>query len=94
MPFMKIRTSFPAAVLSVIILSLLAGLFLLIGVAHLINPDVPPGTQLTRGERVVGTIMASAVCGVGAVFLLIAIAVARGSFWKGAGRSDITRLFR
>ncbi len=94
MPFMKIRTSFPAAVLSIIILELFAAFLLVLGVGHIIYPDVPANVRLAPGEKTAGAVMISIVCGLGVACLLVAIAIARGSFGKEADRHDHTWLFR
>ncbi len=99
MPFMKIRTSFPAAVLSIIILVLFGAAFLSFGVMEIFFPHgPPPGVTRPVGASAempfLAYVMCSAIIGIGLACLLAAIAVGRGSFGKGANRHDRTRLFQ
>ena len=54
----------------------ISGLFLLFGIANLINPDVPQEYLLQN------TIVCIVACGIGVSFLLLAIASLRGILYK------------
>jgi len=79
---MKLRTSVALNIVLIIAGVLVSGFLLLFGVANLINPDVPDA-YLAQNTKVCLT-----VCGIGIIFLLIAIAAFRRILLKN--RSDKT----
>ena len=76
MAFLEIRTSTSISVIILIVGLLVSGFLLLSGVANLINPDVP-NAYLAQNTKV-----CLAVCSIGVVFLLLAIAAFRGILLK------------
>ena len=72
MSFLKIRTSIVTSALITIMGVIGGGIFLLFGVANLINPDVPEA-YLTQN-----TIVCLVACSIGLVFILLAITTLRG----------------
>ena len=72
MAFLEIRTNTAINVIIMIAGLLVSGFLLLFGVANLIDPDVPEA-YYARNTKV-----CLIVCGIGMIFLLLAIAAFRG----------------
>ena len=72
MAFLKIRINNAINVIIMIAGLVISGLLLLLGVANLIHPDVPEAYYAQN------TKVCLIVCGIGMIFLLLAIAAFRG----------------
>jgi len=76
MKFLIIKTSNLINIVIIVVSLFISGLFLLFGIANLINPDVPHEYLLQN------TIVCIVVCGIGVSLLLLAIASLRGILYK------------
>ena len=76
MRFLEIRTYTIINVIIIIVGLMVGGFLLLFGVANLVNPDVPE-SYYARNTKV-----CLIVCGIGVIFLLLAIAAFRGILLK------------
>ena len=76
MRFLEIRTYTIINVIIIIVGLMVGGFLLLFGVANLVNPDVPEA-YYARNTKV-----CLIVCGIGVIFLLLAIAAFRGILLK------------
>ena len=76
MAFLEIRTNTAINLIIMIAGLLVSGFLLLFGVANLIDPDVP------EAYYVQNTKICLIVCGIGMIFLLLAIAASRGILLK------------
>ncbi len=76
MKFPVIKTSIFVNILIIIISLFISALFLLFGIANIINPDVPQ--EFLKQN----TIVCLVYCGIGVLFSLIAIASFRGILFK------------
>ena len=77
MAFMRIQTPTPIAAGLIVLLLLFAAFLLFFGVANLIHPDVPD-EYLTQN-----TLVCLGVCGLGITGVIIAVAIARGTWLQG-----------